>query len=160
MTTTVWLPQSKAGFVIGKENPSGLQLKLAYRNNRIESRFLIEAEKCGFSGVVHGGILSAILDEIMGWAPAYEKGRMCMAAEITIRFLKPVTNNILLTAIGKFTEDKRRLWLAEGFIQDQQENVLVRGKGIYRPLSVEQSRMIDDEILLYSSGAKKLFQGE
>ncbi|RPJ63161.1 MAG: hypothetical protein EHM24_24820, partial [Acidobacteria bacterium] len=40
--------------------------------------------------VVHGGIVSALLDEVMVWSAFYTTGSHAVTAELTVRFVRPV----------------------------------------------------------------------
>ena len=60
-----------ACFGCGDNNPIGLRLRFAYAGNGVEASFTPSAEHQGFHDVVHGGIISTVLDEAMAWATAY-----------------------------------------------------------------------------------------
>jgi acyl-coenzyme A thioesterase PaaI-like protein len=80
-----------ACFVCGKDNPAGLQLSFESRNGTITATFTPRAEHQGYKLMVHGGILSAVLDEASAWA-AINAGYPALTAEINVRF-----KNILMT---------------------------------------------------------------
>ena len=151
-----FLPRSDDCFVCGIKNPHGLKLEFFAQENEVRAEFKSEPEKSGFKGIMHGGIITAILDEVMGWAPALAKKRMCMAAEITIRFVKPVPIGTELIAIGKFSQDRKRIWEAEGILTDKNQNIYSRASGKYIPLSDDETRKIDG-YLLYRDGKQSFF---
>ena len=157
MSESVPLPYTRDCFACGDQNPHGLGLRPTYEDGQAVARFTPPAEMCGYRGIVHGGILSTVLDEVMGWAPAYERRRMCMAAEITVRFVKPVPVGTPLVVTGKLAEDKRRLWICEGEIRDEAGTVYAKARGTYIVLSVEEGARIEAEILVYPPGVPRLF---
>ena len=84
------LPTYLKCIVCGRENHRGLNIRFRVDGSEIRSEVPFNDEFCGFKDVVHGGILTAVLDEAMGWAAGYMTKRMCHAAEMTIRFVRPV----------------------------------------------------------------------
>ena len=52
-------------FVCGQRNPYGLQLVFRLENNSIVAEFQPREEHQGFPGVIHGGIVAAVLDEAL-----------------------------------------------------------------------------------------------
>jgi uncharacterized protein (TIGR00369 family) len=102
----------------------------------------------GYRGRVHGGVLSALLDEAMAWAPCVRTGRFCVAAEISVRFLRaaPVGSPLLIR--GEMTADRggrssaRRLWHTRGEIRDEAGALIARATGTYVPLSAEETAEI------------------
>ena len=120
-------------------------------------QFTPSQHHCGYHAMVHGGILSTLLDEVMGWAPSYETRRMCVAAEITIRFVKPVPIGTPVIVAGKFVEDRKRLWRCEGTVKGQDGTLYVRGSGTYVPIPADDAARIEAEQLIYPAGMPKLF---
>lgn len=77
-------------FVCGEENPSGLHLKFSADQGKIQTEFLPRKIHQGYKNIVHGGIISTLLDETMVKA-ALMQGMPAVTAEITIRFRNPLT---------------------------------------------------------------------
>lgn len=81
---------------------------------------------------MHGGMISALLDETLGRAVQIGNENVwAVTAELTVRFKKPVPLNEKITCVGKITKDTKRLYIAEGFIEDNNGNVLATAKGTY-----------------------------
>jgi uncharacterized protein (TIGR00369 family) len=76
-------------FVCGEENPSGLHLKFSANQGKIHTEFLPGKIHQGYKNIVHGGIISTLLDEAMVKA-ALMQGMPAVTAEITIRFRNPL----------------------------------------------------------------------
>ncbi len=106
-------------FVCGEKNPIGLKLKLRTDPERGESTAEVTfAEHFqGWAGIVHGGLVAAVLDEAMIYA-AGAKGLKCVTAEITIRYVKPASTGIAYALKGRLVEDKGRIVLAESALLD------------------------------------------
>ena len=52
-------------FVCGEENPSGLHLKFSANKGKIQTEFIPRKIHQGYKNIVHGGIISTLLDEAM-----------------------------------------------------------------------------------------------
>ena len=71
----------------------------------------------GWEGVIHGGILSAILDEVMAWALVGEDN-WGVTARLTVDFRKPVAVGMPIRAEGWITRSRRRIVDTAGHIVD------------------------------------------
>jgi acyl-coenzyme A thioesterase PaaI-like protein len=78
-----------ACFGCGDENPIGLHLRFAAEGNGVKAPFIPGAGHQGFHGVVHGGIISTVLDEAMAWATAHA-GIWAVTGEMRVRFRQPL----------------------------------------------------------------------
>jgi uncharacterized protein (TIGR00369 family) len=115
--------------------------------------FTPEADHQGYDDRVHGGVLSAVLDETMVWACCVRTGRFCLAAQLQVRFLRPAPIGASLAVRGEMTADRGRLWEARAEIRDGTDAVIARGAGKYFPLSEEETRAIMGEL---TAGAEVL----
>ena len=77
-------------FVCGKNNAGGLQLEFSYAPDglRAETTFVPRETYQGWQGIVHGGIIITVLDEVMAKA-AVHKGYTVVTAEITAKLKTP-----------------------------------------------------------------------
>ena len=80
------LPNSAGCYVCGDANPRGLGVKFEVEGGVVTARFIPHRDHCGYNDRVHGGIIAALLDEVMGWAPSVIKRRFCVAAEIATHY--------------------------------------------------------------------------
>ena len=112
------------------------------------TRFVPHQDHCGYNDRVHGGVIAALLDEVMAWAPAVIKRRFCVAAEIVIRYLKPLPISQPVSIRGEMTADRGRLWETKGEIVDDAGTVYARGTGKYSPLTEEQTQAVLDYLSL------------
>lgn len=90
-------------FVCGRQNPVGLKLHFHEDEEAQEVRadFHIPDEYQGYPGVVHGGIVSTILDEVSGRAVMLQAGEGLLATlRMTVRFRRPTPTESPLTAVG------------------------------------------------------------
>lgn len=97
-------PNSRMCFVCGRQNPVGL--KLDFYNDtdagQVRAEFTIPDEYQGYPGVVHGGIVAAILDEVSGRAVLLDGSdeNLMATLRLTIRYRRPTPTRIPLTGVG------------------------------------------------------------
>jgi len=91
-------------FVCGLQNLAGL--KLAFYEDpeagQVRAEFTVPDEYQGYPGVVHGGIIAAVLDEVSGRAVLIRGSEEDLMAtlKITIRYRRPTPTGTPLTAVG------------------------------------------------------------
>jgi uncharacterized protein (TIGR00369 family) len=83
------LEDDKHCFVCGEKNPNGLNLTFSFREGRVVTEFILHKTYQGYKDIVHGGIISTLLDEAMVKA-ALLQGIPVVTAEITVRFKNPL----------------------------------------------------------------------
>ena len=82
-------------FVCGTRNPDGLRIRFEYPEAGLCRAVYTPPRKYqGWHGILHGGIISTLLDEAMahaaGGADRSVRGGGAVTAEMTVRFKKPV----------------------------------------------------------------------
>ncbi len=97
-------------FVCGSENRVGLHVsyEVDQRHNRSEAIITLADDYQGWQGVVHGGIISALLDEAAIYA-CRPLAMHAVTAELNIRYLKPVATNLEITINAEVQSIRRRL---------------------------------------------------
>jgi acyl-coenzyme A thioesterase PaaI-like protein len=94
------LVKDRRCFVCGMENPHGLRLKVVYDGvDQVEVEFMAEDRYRGWSDYLHGGVLTLIFDEMLGWLSRY-MGHDAMTARLEVRYRKPVPLGSRLTFNG------------------------------------------------------------
>jgi uncharacterized protein (TIGR00369 family) len=130
------LPHTHSCFVCGESNPVGLKLLFHTDGRVVQARFTPRAEHIGFKGIVHGGLVSTVLDEIMVWACAVQTKRFAFCAELNVRFLKSVRPNEEVIAVGELTTNRRnRLFEAKAELKSAVGEVLATATGKYMPIA-------------------------
>jgi acyl-coenzyme A thioesterase PaaI-like protein len=109
-------PNSKMCFVCGLENPLGLKLHI-YQTapGVIETTYTAPEHFQGYPGVLHGGIVATILDEISGRAHMGDPSqpRFMYTGKLEVKYRKNVPIGVPLRIIGKAGPSKKRT--AEGW---------------------------------------------
>jgi len=79
-------------FVCERANVQGLQIPFAHDEGRgaVIAEFSLGPAFSGAPTYVHGGVVSAVLDEAMAWAAIGVGGTFAVTAELMVRFERPV----------------------------------------------------------------------
>lgn len=113
-----------ACFGCGAENPIGLRLRFETRETEVTAPFLPRAEHQGFEGVVHGGIISTVLDEAMAWAAAAD-GAWAYTAEMRVRFRHPLLVGEATRVSARVTARKRRVLSVTAELVRKADNICI-----------------------------------
>jgi uncharacterized protein (TIGR00369 family) len=128
------LPYTKSCFGCGHDNPIGLRLRLHTDGTKVQTEFTPRPDYAGFKGVIHGGISSVLLDEVMAWACAVATGRFAYCAELSVRFVRPLHPRETVTAHGELTSNKRRVFEARAEILHPTHGLMAAATGKYLPI--------------------------
>jgi uncharacterized protein (TIGR00369 family) len=104
-------------FGCGELNAAGLHLELHLEPGGCWTELDIPERFQGWEGVVHGGILSTILDEVMTWS-LIQRDSWGVTARLSVDFKQPVFVGRRVRAVGRVVEDRRRLVVTAGSILD------------------------------------------
>jgi uncharacterized protein (TIGR00369 family) len=115
-------------FVCGDKNPGGLKLNFEVDKVKrtLKTTFVASPVFQGYDGIVHGGILSTLLDEAMAKL-SYELGYHTVTASLEVRFLKPAPILQPLNVYGEIVEVTRRLVKAKSRIVTEDGTTLAEG---------------------------------
>ena len=102
-------------FGCGCNNPIGLKLKFTKDSDVLRAEYTPHKDFQGWPGLVHGGILNCLLDEVMSNA-AYAEGSTCLTASMEVRLRQPVPVEVPLVITGRITRKRKRLIETEGKI--------------------------------------------
>ncbi len=143
-----YLPTYTGCFVCGKKdkNPATLNLRFETTKNGVQVEFTPEKEQQGYHKVVHGGIISALLDETIGWSVAVERKCLFITGELRVKFLKPLPVGLKIWVRGRPVEHKSRYSIAQGEIVDKDGTVYAKADGKFFPLPEEKARQINAEL--------------
>lgn len=136
-------PNSRMCFVCGFENPIGLKASF-YENEAGQTicRFTPEEEHQGYPGVMHGGIISSLLDEVMGRATIAIAG-WTATARIEVRFHHPVPLGRPMTLIGEVVRKWSRLIEARGELHLEDGTLAAEAQGTYLRLPEDKFEEIN-----------------
>ena len=126
-------------FICGINNELGVNARFyEMENGKLYSLFTFKPEHQSFPQRTHGGVISALLDELIGRAIWIKDPEIWgVTIELTIKYRKPVPYDEMLKGIGK--------------IIDNDGNILAEGKATYfkLPLSKISTGDVHSEINIY-----------
>jgi len=97
----------------------------------------------GWEGVVHGGVLSTILDEVMSWS-LIERDSWGVTARLSVDFKQPVFVGRRVRAVGRVVEDRRRIVATAGSILDAETGTeLVAAQGTFVIVNAARKRELE-----------------
>ncbi|MBU1169866.1 MAG: PaaI family thioesterase [Proteobacteria bacterium] len=128
-------------FGCSPSNEAGLKMRFHAGKDSVISRLNVPQHLCGWRHIVHGGIVSAILDETMSWSTIYLLKRVVLTTSITVDFIKPVFAAKAITSQGKVLERiSEREAIMEGTIFDSEGEVCAKSRGTFRLFTPEAAR--------------------
>jgi acyl-coenzyme A thioesterase PaaI-like protein len=123
------LVKDRRCFVCGVENPHGLKVKVVYDGvDGVEAEFMAEDRYRGWSDYLHGGVLTLIFDEMLGWLSRY-MGHDAMTARLEVRYRKPVPLGSRLTFNAVLEREIKGLLDIKLWAKLDDESVVAEGKG-------------------------------
>lgn len=95
-------------FACGRNNPIGLKLSIKHKGDICYTTFTPKTDHSGWLNVMHGGLLSTIMDEVMAhWL--WGRGTPAMTVEMTARYLKPVPIGEPIVVTARQQQDRGRM---------------------------------------------------
>ena len=107
----------KGCFVCGVNNPFGLHTDFfELEDGTLVAKVTPSEHHQSYPGRLHGGVITAALDETIGRAIMMRYGDAIwgVTVELNVRFLKPVPLDTPLTIVGRITSDKSRIFEGAG----------------------------------------------
>ena len=95
-------------FGCGQNNPMGLKLHFTRDGETLRTEFTPDKMLQGWPGLLHGGIVATLLDEVMSNV-AYASGQTCLTAEMELRQRKPIDINETLIVTAWITRHRSKI---------------------------------------------------
>ena len=88
-------------FACGENNPIGLHLDFKFDGDKLTTKKILPREYEGYKGIVHGGIVTTLLDEAMGnyIIQKYNENAVTGRLEIRYRHPTPIEQELTISAI-------------------------------------------------------------
>jgi uncharacterized protein (TIGR00369 family) len=135
-------------------------MKFHSNGESVVSWVTVPGHLVGWSELVHGGVLSTILDEIMTWSAVHLLKKVTVTKSMTIDFIKPVFVGEELRAEGRVAEyaGKNEVTM-EAFIYNPKDDLCTKSQGTFallKPQVAQRMRVVDEETL---ADLKPLLEG-
>ena len=126
-------------FGCGPANDHGLKMKFFGNDEMIYSDITVPDYLLGWNGVVHGGILSTMLDEVMGWSAIYLLKKFILTKTMTINYYRPVLVGETLHIEGRIKEkNSDKDATMTGRIYNSKNELCVTSTGLFALLEIEK----------------------
>lgn len=139
-------PNSTSCFVCGLDNREGFRLAFYETSGEtVEAEATIPEHHQGYPGVAHGGIVTALLDEVaMRAAVVGEPEHLMLTGRLEVRFRSAVPVGQPLRLVGRLVERRRRTARAQGevLLPDGTVGAEVEGLFVDHPESGMDSRTL------------------
>ncbi len=114
-------------FACGKENPIGLKLEFTEEEDSYRTTFTAKPEHQGYDGIMHGGLVSTLLDEVMA-RYINMKGFNAVTARLEVRFRQPTPLGQQLTVRAKIVSQRGKLYEIKSELSLPDGTVTAEGK--------------------------------
>lgn len=92
-----------------------------------------------FPGRMHGGMISAVLDEAIGRAVMIKNpDQWGVTGELKVRFLKPTPLDTTLICVTKLVSENGRLFKGVGYLEDKNGTLLATAEATYFKLDIQK----------------------
>jgi uncharacterized protein (TIGR00369 family) len=104
-------------YVCGPDNPLGQRVPFSPNGEQgSQARYTALSEHAGWSGILHGGVTFALMDEALGWS-LYYQSLPAVTARVETRFHKPISVGTKLIVKAWVVKRQRRLFVARAEIR-------------------------------------------
>ncbi|MBP7792914.1 MAG: PaaI family thioesterase [Candidatus Goldbacteria bacterium] len=121
---TEWL-DDRYCIACGDRNPIGMHLKFVIKDDNLETKYTFPREFQGYKDLVHGGMLSLLLDEIMVNLPLQKLKVPVVSADLRIKLKKPLRVGEKVIARAHIIKQKGRFFIVKGEIVKEKTNELI-----------------------------------
>lgn len=113
-------------FVCGEKNPQGLHVKFSIHEGKALAEFVPQKIHQGYKDIVHGGLISALLDEAMVKV-ALMQGMPAVTAVITARFKSPLMPGEKANVEAMITKINKKIIEASASIKKTDNTLIAEG---------------------------------
>lgn len=127
-------------FGCAPDNPIGLHMEFFEEGDNILCFWRPQNHFEGWVGVLHGGIISTLIDETAGWVVTRKLQAAGMTSKLDVTFRKPVTSSeVQVTVKAHLAEKRRNLALIDVVVENAHGEVCAEGRVTYFVMSAEKS---------------------
>lgn len=130
-------------FGCSPRNAAGLRLEFEPVADGVRSSFLLGKQYESYPGIVHGGIVSAICDEVMGNLIVLRQGTPAYTVSARQRFIKPLLIDTWYACVARFADPAAKGTASGGLIYyvmaevlDADGAICATATGSYKPFTL------------------------
>lgn len=136
---SLWEGVNHLCFGCSEDNPIGLHLAFRQVDEELRASFQLSELHASYPGIAHGGIVTTVLDEVMGNAVALRRGRLAFTVSLRVRFLAPVRVLMKCEVRARIAGESGRLYHVDAEILDERAQPLAMASGSYRAMSAKEA---------------------
>ena len=127
-------------FGCAPDNPIGLHMEFFEEGDNILCFWRPQDHFEGWVGVLHGGIISTLIDETAGWVVTRKLQAAGVTSKLEVTFRKPLTSSeVQVTVKAHLTERRRNLAVIDVVVENAHSEVCAEGRATYFVMSAEKS---------------------
>jgi uncharacterized protein (TIGR00369 family) len=104
-------------FGCSTSHPTGLRLRFRRDGDVVSARYTVADRFHGAPGIVHGGIVATLLDEVSCAAIFFVREQMVVTGELTVRYARPCPVDVPLDLTARVIDETSRYLVVEGTIR-------------------------------------------
>lgn len=127
-------PNDNPCVICGPENPIGLRTEWEAKDGQSQAEVAVPENFQGWRGVVHGGLVAALLDEAMWYATYSVTGRSILTVALETRYHHPTPVSRRLRVTGRAESTRHRVTTCTAEVLDAESGaVLASARGRFMP---------------------------
>jgi acyl-coenzyme A thioesterase PaaI-like protein len=156
----LYLPTSTLCVVCGdkRRNPSSLGVRWYTENGFVKTDFATSVFEMGYQGIVHGGVLSGLLDESLCWVAGVHCGSYFVTGTLTVSFRRSIPVGAVVTVVSEFDGFTGKYAECHGAIKCD-ERVSAEAFGRFFPVPPTEA-LSSDDYWIFQPGDLDIVTGE
>lgn len=138
------IPNYPYCFVCGDKNKRGLNVRFYASGGKAKAEFTPTKEFQGYKNILHGGIISTLLDEVMIQA-IIAQGILTFTTQIEVKFKNPARIGEKLLLEGVVVEDRGKIIMTKGEAAKADGTVLAVSTGKFFRVRGEMKRLMEEQ---------------
>jgi uncharacterized protein (TIGR00369 family) len=126
-------PPPRLCYACGNANDHGLHMEFHREGDRTVCDYAPQDFQQGYPGRLHGGVVSTLIDEAMGWA-VYHAREWGATARLNVRYRKPVRLDERLRIEAWVVRNRGRLIELRAEVRGRSGELLAEGEGTFMKL--------------------------
>ncbi len=115
-------------FGCSTRNPIGLKLTFELEGESVKASWNPSRNYQGFEDIVHGGIISTLMDEVAAWAVQLLLKTSGVTSELNVKYLKPLrVSKGQVTVSAEISSVEGKLALVKTVIKDSDDVICAEG---------------------------------
>jgi acyl-coenzyme A thioesterase PaaI-like protein len=136
-------PPPRLCYACGNANEHGLHMEFRREGERTVCDYRPAGFEQGYPGRLHGGVVSTLLDESMGWA-VYHAGEWGATARLNVRYRKPVSLEQVLRIEAWIVRNRARLIELRAEVRSASGELLAEAEGTFMKLDQGMAGELSD----------------